>query len=123
MSRILNAAAALTLLTTPAASFDVSQSQKVTGYFCEKPGDLETFLTLKAKGENSLMAANAVNKLVGKQTCAPWNINAVAGKARTAMRDGLVFNTQAFTFPDEVERYTGSVIGNISQQAQREQDI
>ncbi len=42
------------------------QAEKVRGYFCDGKADQIAFLNFKARGENEVMAANAVNKQIAK---------------------------------------------------------
>lgn len=100
------------------------QAERVRGYFCEAKADQIAFLNFKARGENEIMAANAVNKGAAKMSCAPYlPAMAIPGKEQTVMQDGLVYKLQSFTFlPEKVERWSGTVLGSLQVTAQ-DQDI
>jgi len=106
------------------ASAGGEQAEKVRGYFCDAKSDQIAFLNFKARGENEIMAANAVNKQVAKFSCAPYlPAMAIPGKEQTIMKDGLVYKLQSFTFlPEKVERWSGTVLGSLQVTA-RDQDI
>lgn len=93
-------------------------------YFCDTKDDTKRFLSYKAAGENSIMAADRANKDAGRQTCAVrMSSTVVPGKETTEFDQGLAFNMQSFTFPEEggIERFHGSVLGSM--QVAREADI
>lgn len=106
------------------ASAGSEQVEKVRGYFCDAQVDQIAFLNFKARGENEIMAANAVNKGAAKMSCAPYlPVMAIPGKEQTIMKDGLVYKLQSFTFlPEKVERWSGTVLGSLQVTAQ-DQDI
>jgi hypothetical protein len=107
-----------------AASAASDQAETVRGYFCDAKADQIAFLNHKARGENEIMAANAVNKQVAKASCAPYlPAQAIPGDEQTVMKDGLVYKLQSFTFlPEKVERWSGTVLGSLQTTA-RDQDI
>jgi len=100
------------------------RAESVRGYFCDAKADQIAFLNFKARGENEIMAADAVNKQVAKMSCAPYlPAMAIPGKEQTVMRDGLVYKLQSFTFlPEKVERWSGTVLGSLQVTA-KDQDI
>lgn len=97
---------------------------RVHGYYCATKAEVLAFLAEQAKGENEEMAANAVNKSVGKLSCAYYTpADALPAERKSAMSDGLVFQLQSHVFlPENVERWTGSVFGSL-QPANLEHDI
>src|SRR5690349_14257792 len=66
------AAAMCALIMGHAASAANEQAETVRGYFCDAKADQIAFLNHKARGENEIMAANAVNKQIAKASCAPY---------------------------------------------------
>jgi hypothetical protein len=100
------------------------QAEKVRGYFCDGKADQIAFLNFKARGENEIMAANAVNKQAAKMSCAPYlPAMAIPGEEHTVMKDGLVYKLQSFKFlPEQVERWSGTVLGSLQITA-KDQDI
>jgi hypothetical protein len=121
--RSLTILAGVALLTLPAFAND-EHTEKVRGFFCDGKSDHVAFLLKKAEGENDIMAANAVNKSLGKASCADYlPATAVPTGEKTVMSDGLVFKLQSFIFlPEKVERWTGTVLGSLQQTADK-QDI
>lgn len=117
-------AAALFLVLAPVAALSAiaSDSQRVAGYFCDSRENQIAFLKLRASGENEIMAANAVNKTVGKQACADYmSIEVIPGGEKVVMSDGLVFKVQSFTFlPEKEEHWAGTVFGSLDQIAEKE---
>ena len=107
-----------------AASAANEQAETVRGYFCDAKVDQIAFLNHKARGENEIMAANAVNKQIARASCAPYlPAKAIPGDEQTVMKDGLVYKLQSFTFlPEKVERWSGTVLGSL-QTRTRDQDI
>jgi hypothetical protein len=106
------------------ASAANEQAETVRGYFCDAKADQIAFLNFKARGENEIMAANAVNKQIAKSSCAPYlPVKAIPGQEQTIMKNGLVYKLQSFTFlPEKVERWSGTVLGSLQTTA-RDQDI
>ncbi len=106
------------------ASAGGEQAERVRGYFCDAKADQIAFLNFKARGENEIMAANAVNKQMAKMSCAPYlPAMAIPGNEQTVMKDGLVYKLQSFTFlPEKVERWSGTVLGSLQTTA-KDQDI
>jgi hypothetical protein len=104
-------------LIAPAAADD--SEVRVKGYFCSAPGEQVAFLNLKAQGESDEMAANAVNKSLGRFTCAYYRpANAIQTGEKTVMDSGLVFKVESYLFlPERVERWTGSVFGSLQSSA------
>lgn len=102
-----------------------SGSVKVEGYFCDAKADQLAFLSRKAGGENEIMASNAVNKELGKASCMPYIVaDAVPTSEQTVMDNGLVFMLRSYKFmPENVERWHGTVMGSLQQNAQRDLDI
>lgn len=107
-----------------AASASDNQAETVRGYFCDAKADQMAFLNHKARGENEIMAANAVNKEIARMSCAPYlPAQAVPKDEQTVMKDGLVYKLQSFVFlPEKVERWSGTVLGSL-QVIARDQDI
>lgn len=87
--------------------------ERISGYFCGAMNEQIAFLQHTAAGETEEIAANAVNKVVGKQTCAFFlPANAVPVSDKTVMNDGLVYKMQSYLFlPEKVERWTGTYFG------------
>lgn len=110
----------LILSTTSFASDDYPV--RVGGYFCDSREDQMTFLRLQAKGENEIMAADAVNKAIGKQSCANYiSVEVIPGKERIEMSEGLVFKIQSFIFlPEKVERWAGTFFGSMDQAIEKD---
>jgi hypothetical protein len=95
--------------------------ERVRGYFCNSKKDTSAFLALQAQGENEIMAANAVNKSIGKFSCAPYlPATAVKTGEQTIFEGGLAFRLQGYMFlPEKVERWSGSVLGSLQETAER----
>lgn len=113
----------LTVLAGIGAS--VAQAQepiRVGGYFCDTRQDQAAFLSLRAEGENEIMAANAVNKAAGRQTCADYiSVKVIPGREKTVMSGGLVFKMQSFTFlPEKAEKWAGTVLGSVDRVAEKD---
>jgi hypothetical protein len=109
------------LLATASAE---DRTERVRGFFCDAKSDQIAFLTKQAEGENEIMAADAVNKALAKQSCAYYLPATVIPQGeKTVMADGLVFKLQSYIFlPEKVERWNGTVLGSLQQNAQK-QDI
>ncbi|MFT3731886.1 MAG: hypothetical protein QM780_10790 [Hyphomicrobium sp.] len=90
---------------------------RVSGYFCGQKHEQVAFLQREAAGDAEEIAANTVNKVVGKQTCAFFlPASAIPVKDETVMSDGIVYKVQSFIFlPEKVERWTGSYFGSLQQ--------
>jgi hypothetical protein len=88
---------------------------RVSGYFCGEKHEQVAFLQRKAAGLSEEIAANEVNKVIGKQTCAFFlPANAVPVKDETVMSSGVVYKVQSFIFlPEKVERWTGTYFGSM----------
>lgn len=88
---------------------------RVSGYFCGQKHEQVAFLQREAAGDSEEIAANEVNKVAGKQTCAFFlPANAIPVKDETVMNDGLVYKVQSFIFlPEKVERWTGTYFGSM----------
>lgn len=116
--------ALLSFLATaiPASAED---AMRVGGYFCDTREDQIAFLTRRAAGDNEIMAANAVNKAVGKATCADYvSVEVVPAGEKVVVSDGLVFKMHRVIFlPENVERWIGSVTDSLSVQVAERQDI
>ncbi len=106
------AVAALCLMLPASADPGV---ERVRGFFCNDKSDQIAFLALQAKGENEEMAANAVNKSIGKFSCAYYiPTTAVHIGEQTVIDQGLVFKLQSYRFlPEKVERWSGAVFGSM----------
>ncbi|MBS0252976.1 MAG: hypothetical protein JSR78_18110 [Proteobacteria bacterium] len=98
--------------TSPARSDD---PVRVSGYFCGQKHEQVAFLQREAAGDSGEIAANEVNKVAGKQTCAYFlPANAVPVKDETVINNGLVYKVQSFVFlPEKVERWTGTYFGSM----------
>lgn len=101
------------LSTAGAARSD--EHVRVSGYFCGQKHEQVAFLEREAAGDTEEIAANEVNKVAGKQTCAFFlPANAIPVKDETVMHDGLVYKVQSFIFlPEKVERWTGTFFGSM----------
>ena len=71
------------------------------------------------------MAANAVNKSLGKFSCAYYTpADAIYTGEHTVIRDGLVFKLHSFVFlPEKVERWSGTVFGSLQQAPNAKHDV
>lgn len=118
----LAAAAAALLIPSANAGPGV---ERVRGYFCNAKSDSVAFLVEQAKGENEVMAANAVNKRIAKFSCAYYlPADAIHTDEQTVMEDGLVFKLQKYLFlPEKVERWSGSVFGSLATDGPSQADI
>lgn len=98
---------------------------RVRGFFCNAKADSIGFLMSQAMGENEEMAANAVNKSLGKFSCAYYlPADAIYTGEHTVMRDGLVFKLHSYLFlPEKVERWSGSVLGSLQQSPNAKHDV
>jgi hypothetical protein len=91
------------------------EPEVVRGYFCESEADQISYLQYRAVGETAVMAANAVNKVAGKQSCAPYLPTMAVKKAtKTVFRAGVAYQMESYVFmPENVERWTGTLIGSL----------
>ncbi len=122
LSASLFAAVAVLASASSGVVADIEKAEKVKGYFCDTRSDLVQFLTEVAKGENEVMAANAVNKARGKQTCAFYlPLNAIAKEEKNHMEHGVVYVVKSFIFlPERAEKWSGSTIGSLTNAVRRE---
>jgi hypothetical protein len=99
--------------------------ERVRGFFCNAKDDSLNFLVAQAGGENEEMAANAVNKKLGKFSCAYYTpADAIYTGEHTVIRDGLVFKLHSFMFlPEKVERWSGTVFGSLRQSPNAKHDV
>jgi len=90
-----------------------AQSERVSGYFCGAMREQIAFLRQTAAGESEEIAANDVNKAIGKQTCAYFMpADALPMSDKTVVNDGVVYKMQSYLFlPEKVERWTGTFFG------------
>lgn len=126
----LTVAAALALLLGPmtasmTSADPASMPERVRGFFCNAKDDSVNFLVAQAGGENEEMAANAVNKVLRKSSCAYYlPADAIYTGEHTIIRDGLVFKLQSYIFlPERVERWSGSVFGSLQQSPNAKHDV
>jgi hypothetical protein len=105
--------ASVVLLGTASARSD--DPVRVSGYFCGEKHEQVAFLQREAAGDTEEIAANEVNKVIGKQTCAFFlPASAIPVKDETVMSGGLVYKVQSFIFlPEKVERWTGTYFGSM----------
>lgn len=127
MRRLALGAAALATMLGATASYaePTSPPERVRGFFCNAKGDSLNFLVSQASGENEEMAANAVNKSIGKFSCAYYlPANAIFTGEHTVIKDGLVFKLQSYVFlPERVERWSGSVFGSLQASPSAKHDV
>lgn len=99
--------------------------ERVKGYFCEGKSDQIGYLSLRARGENEEMAADAINKSIARFSCAYYiPADAIRTGDHTVIEDGLVFRLQSYLFlPERVERWSGTVLGAMSQSHTSELDL
>ncbi len=88
---------------------------QVSGYFCGAKNEQVAFLQRQVFGENEEIAANTINKAVGRQSCAFYlPAHAIPVNDQTVMRDGIVYKMQSYVFlPEKVERWTGTYFGSL----------
>lgn len=112
---IVGAACTAALAGNVSLADPATAPERVRGFFCNAKDDSVDFLISQAGGENEEMAANAVNKRLGKFSCAYYlPANAIPTGEHTVIRDGLVFRLQSYMFlPENVERWSGSVFGSL----------
>ncbi len=109
----------LLLLTTfglcAAGAARSDEPVRVSGYFCGAKNEQVEFLAREAAGDSEEIAANTVNKAVGKQTCAFFlPAHAIPANDVTVMSDGVVYKVQSYVFlPEKVERWTGTYFGSM----------
>jgi hypothetical protein len=99
--------------------------ERVRGFFCNAKDDSLNFLAAQAAGENEEMAANAVNKKLGKFSCAYFTpADAIYTGEHTVIRDGIVYKLHSFMFlPEKVERWSGTVFGSLQQPPDAKHDV
>jgi len=92
---------------------------RVKGYFCGAKSEQVAYMQRLAAGDSEEIAANTVNKSVGRQTCAYFlPADAIPANDQIIMNGGLVFKVQSFVFlPEKVERWTGSYFGSVQTKA------
>lgn len=114
--------AVLPLILVSAHAAFASDVVRVGGYFCDTRPDQIAFLSARASGENEIMAANAVNKVAGRQTCAPYiSVEVIPGGEKTTIDRGLVFKMQKFTFlPEKSEKWSGTFFGSMDTVAEKD---
>jgi hypothetical protein len=97
------------------AAARAAEPETVRGYFCASEADQLSYLQHRAIGETTVMAANAVNKRAGKQSCAPYlPTPAIKKSDKTVIRDGIAYQMQSYVFlPEKVERWTGTFLGAL----------
>ena len=106
------------IAVTTASGFGAARADdpvRVSGYFCGAKKDQVAFLERAAAGDTGEIAANTVNKAVGKQTCAFFlPAQAIAADDQTVISDGIVYKVQSYVFlPEKVERWTGTYFGSM----------
>jgi hypothetical protein len=103
------------LLVVGVATARAAEPEIVRGYFCDSEADQRAYLNRLAFGQTEIMAANAVNKIAGKQSCAPYlPATAIKKSDKTVIRDGIVYQMQCYVFlPEKVERWTGTFLGSL----------
>ncbi|MGO4685834.1 hypothetical protein [Hyphomicrobium sp. 2TAF46] len=106
------------LATVIASAFATARADdpiRVSGYFCGAKSDQVAFLQREAAGDSEEIAANTVNKVVGKQSCAFFlPAHAIAANDQTVISGGVVYKVQSFIFlPEKVERWTGTYFGSM----------
>lgn len=106
---------AATAVTSISGAARSDEPERVSGYFCGAKSEQIAFLQRKAAGDSEEIAANVVNKAVGKQTCAFFlPANAIPARDQTVVSGGLVYKMQSFVFlPEKVERWTGTYFGSM----------
>lgn len=111
---------ASTIAAEPAAA-----PERVRGFFCNEKADSVDFLRTQAGGENEEMAANAVNKRLGKFSCAYYlPADAIYTGEHTIIQDGIVYKLQSFLFlPERVERWSGSAFGSLQESPNAKHDV
>jgi hypothetical protein len=99
--------------------------ERVRGFFCNAKDDSLNFLREQASGENEEMAANAVNKRLGKFSCAYYRpADAIYTGEHTVIQDGLVYRLHSYLFlPEQVERWSGSTIGSLQPSPSAKHDV
>ncbi len=104
---------------------DAAVPERVRGFFCNAKNDSIGFLLSQASGENEEMAANAVNKSIGKFSCAYYlPADAIYMGEHTVIQDGLVFKLHSYLFlPEKVERWSGSVFGSLQPSPNAKHDV
>jgi len=103
---------------------DQPYPERVRGFFCNDKQDSLDFLRAQATGENEEMAANAVNKSIGKFSCAYYlPADAIYTGEHTVIQNGIVYKLHSFVFlPEKVERWSGTVFGSLQQPSNAKHD-
>ena len=112
LSRFAALLVSASVLTAAAQS---DEPVRVSGYFCGAKYEQVAFLQRQAAGDSEEIAANNVDKVAGKQTCAFFlPAHAIPVGDEAVMSDGLVYKVQSFIFlPEKVERWTGTYFGSM----------
>ena len=120
MKRLIFALVPLSIIFPLSAT--ASDHVRVGGYFCDSRQDQIAFLSHRASGENEIMAADAVNKSAGRQTCAVYiSVEVIPGAEKTMIDGGLVFKLQSFTFlPEKALKWSGTFFGSLDVTAEKE---
>jgi hypothetical protein len=113
ISRTAILALSIAMITSVSARSD--NPVRVSGYFCGAKHEQIAFLRRESAGDSEEIAANAVNKVVGKQTCAYFMpAHAIPVRDESVTSGGVVYKVQSFVFlPEKVERWTGSAFGAV----------
>lgn len=98
-----------------AASVDAGDVVRVSGYFCDTTDNQVAFLTELSAGENDIMAANTVNKSVGRMACADYiSVDVIPNGGKMVTRQGRMFKVYRVIFlPEKVERWTGRLVDTL----------
>lgn len=124
--RFSSVAALVSLLTVSTATAVASAAPptRVGGYFCDSSDDHVAFLTRRALGENAILAANAVNKVAGRQTCADYiSVEGIPAGEKVVLKHGIAYKMYRVIFlPEKVERWTGRMVDAFDVVAEK-QDI
>jgi len=104
---------------------DDQPSERVRGFFCNAKQDSLDFLRAQALGENEEIAANTVNKSIGKFSCAYYlPADAIYTGEHTIIQDGIVYKLHSFMFlPEKVERWSGTAFGSLQQPTNAKHDV
>ena len=104
---------------------DQPYPERVRGFFCNAKQDSLNFLRAQAEGENEEIAANSVNKSIGKFSCAYFlPADAIYTGEHTVIQDGIVYKLHSFMFlPEKVERWSGTVFGSLQQPRNAKHDV
>ena len=104
---------------------DQPYPERVRGFFCNAKQDSLDFLRAQAEGENEEIAANTVNKSIGKFSCAYYlPADAIYTGEHTVIQDGIVYKLHSFMFlPEKVERWSGTAFGSLQQPTNAKHDV